>query len=68
VGVLWHAGSGQEEAIYLGDFQQGLDGLGNIDGKTITLEYRFPNEQPERFVSLAIELAALRPDILVQSP
>jgi putative ABC transport system substrate-binding protein len=29
------------------------------------LEHRFPNEQPERFVSLAAELAALRVDVLV---
>jgi putative ABC transport system substrate-binding protein len=65
VGVLWHAGSAQEEAIYLGALQQGLEGLGYVDGKTITLEHRFPNEKPERFVSLANELAVLRPDVLV---
>ena len=33
LGVLWHAGSAQEEAIYLGAFQQGLDGLGYVDGR-----------------------------------
>jgi putative ABC transport system substrate-binding protein len=65
VGVLWHAGSAEEEAIYLGAFMEGLKGLGYIDGKTIALEHRFPNEQPERFVSLAAELAALKPDILI---
>jgi putative ABC transport system substrate-binding protein len=65
VGVLWHAGSAEEEAIYLGELQQGLNGLGYVDGKTIALENRFPNEQPERFVSLAAELAALKVDVLV---
>jgi ABC-type uncharacterized transport system substrate-binding protein len=65
VGVLWHAGSAEEEAIYLASFQQGLKGLNYIDGQTIALEHRFPNEQPERFVSLAAELAALRVDVLV---
>jgi putative ABC transport system substrate-binding protein len=65
VGVLWHAGSAEEEAIYLGELQQGLNGLGYVDGKTIALEARFPNEQPERFVSLAAELAALKVDVLV---
>ena len=55
----------EEEAIYLGAFLDGLKGLGYIDGKTIALEHRFPNEIPERFVSLAAELAALRPDVLV---
>ena len=65
VGVLWHAGSVEEEAIYLGALLEGLTGLGYIDGKTIALEHRFPNEQPERFVSLAAELAALKPDVLI---
>jgi len=65
VGVLWHAGSAEEEAIYLGALQQGFNDLGYIDGKTIALEHRFPNEQPERFASLAAELAALRVDVLV---
>lgn len=65
IGVLWHAGSAEEEAIYLGAFQDGLKALGYIDGKTVVLEQRFPNEMPERFVSLAAELAALKPDVLV---
>jgi len=65
VGVLWHAGSAEEEAIYLGAFLQGLNGLGYVDGRTIVLEHRFPNEMPERFLSLANELAALDIDVLV---
>src|SRR2546423_3876353 len=65
VGVLWHAGSAEEEAIYLGAFLEGLKGLGYIDGKTISLEHRFPNEIPERFIELGAELAALKPDVLV---
>jgi putative tryptophan/tyrosine transport system substrate-binding protein len=65
VGVLWHAGSAEEEAIYLSAFQQGLNGLGYIGGRTITLEHRFPNEQAERFVSLAAELVGLKVDVLV---
>jgi ABC-type uncharacterized transport system substrate-binding protein len=65
VGVLWHAGNAEEEAIYLGALEEGLRGLGYIDGKTIALEHRFPNEIPERFVSLAAELAALNPEVLV---
>jgi putative tryptophan/tyrosine transport system substrate-binding protein len=65
VGVLWHAGSAEEEAIYLGAFEEGLKGLGYIDGRTVRLEHRFPNEQPDRFLSQAAELAALDVDILV---
>jgi putative ABC transport system substrate-binding protein len=65
IGVLWHAGSAEEEAIYLAALQQGLTGLGYIDGKTVSLDHRFPNEQPERFAKLAAELVALKVDILV---
>jgi putative tryptophan/tyrosine transport system substrate-binding protein len=65
VGVLWHAGNAEEEAVYLAGLLQGLNDLGYVDGRTIALEHRFPNEQPERFVSMAAELAALNPDVLI---
>jgi putative ABC transport system substrate-binding protein len=58
VAVLWHAGSAEEEAIYLGAFVGGMKGLGYIDGKTVALDHRFPNEIPERFKELAVELVA----------
>jgi putative tryptophan/tyrosine transport system substrate-binding protein len=67
VGVLWHAGSAEEEGPYLSALQQALNGLGYIDGRTITLEHRFPNEEPDQFVSLAAGLAADRVDVLVAS-
>jgi putative ABC transport system substrate-binding protein len=65
VAVLWHAGNAEEEAVYLTALLKGLSGLGYVDGKTVALEHRFPNEQPERFVSMAAELAALNPDVLI---
>jgi hypothetical protein len=65
VGVLWHAGSAQEEAIYLSEFQRGLSELGYVEGRTITLEHRFPNEEPDRFVSMAAE-GALEPKFVQQ--
>jgi putative tryptophan/tyrosine transport system substrate-binding protein len=65
VGVLWHAGSADEEAVYLSALVRGLGALGYVDGSTIMLEHRFPNEQPERFVSMAAELAGLSIDVLV---
>ena len=65
IGVLWHAGSEQEEAIYLGALRRGLKDLGYAEGTNIVLENRFPAEQPERFVSYANELAQLRVDVLV---
>ena len=37
VGVLWHAGSAAEEAIYLRALNQGFSSLGYVDGKSIVL-------------------------------
>jgi putative ABC transport system substrate-binding protein len=65
IGVLWHAGNEQEEAIYLGALRHGLADLGYTDGKNIVLENRFPAEKLERFPVLARELVALNPDVLV---
>jgi putative ABC transport system substrate-binding protein len=65
IGVLWHAGSMEEEGNYFRAFEEGLKALGYIDGRTVRLEHRFPNEQPERFISQAAELAALKVDVLV---
>jgi putative ABC transport system substrate-binding protein len=65
VGVLWHSGNADEEAPYLRALEQGLKDLGYVDGRTIKLEHRFPNEIPERFEALATELVALKVDVLV---
>jgi len=65
VGILWHAASAEDEAVYLGAFREGLADLGYVEGRNIVLENRFPAEQPERFISLAAELVHLKPEILV---
>jgi putative tryptophan/tyrosine transport system substrate-binding protein len=65
VGYLWHAGSAEEEQPYYGAIVDGFAHLGYIEGRTIKLEHRVPNEQPERFKSLAAELVALNPDVLM---
>jgi putative tryptophan/tyrosine transport system substrate-binding protein len=65
VGILWHAGSAEEEAVYLAALVQGLKDHGYIDGQTIRLEHRFPNEEPERFASLAAELVELKVDVFI---
>jgi putative ABC transport system substrate-binding protein len=65
VGVLWHAASEEEEAVYLGAVRRGLSDLGYVESKNIILENRYPAENPERFISLATELVALKVDILV---
>ena len=65
IGILWHAGSADEEAIYLGALKDGLKAFGHVDGQNIHLEMRFPAEQYDRFFTLAAELVALKPDLLV---
>ena len=64
VGVLWHAGDAEGETPYFGSLLEGFDSLGYTQGK-IELIHRFPDEKPERFQSMAAELVALAPDVLV---
>jgi putative tryptophan/tyrosine transport system substrate-binding protein len=65
VGVLWHAGSAEQEDIYLTVLRKSFNDLGYVEGKNIVLEHRFPAEQPDRFRSLARELVDSRPDIII---
>jgi putative ABC transport system substrate-binding protein len=65
IGVLWHAGSAAEEGPYFKALNDGFRALGYVDGRNIRFEHRFPNEIPERFKSMAAELASLNVDVLV---
>jgi putative tryptophan/tyrosine transport system substrate-binding protein len=65
VGVLWHAGSSEEEGRYFTGMIEGFRDLGYEHGRNIILEHRFPNELPERFRRMADELVALKVDVLV---
>src|SRR6266581_2544692 len=65
IGVLWHAGNEQEEAVYLGALRQGFAEIGYVEGKNFVLENRFAGEQYERFNALAAELVQADVDILV---
>jgi putative tryptophan/tyrosine transport system substrate-binding protein len=65
IGVLWHAGSAEEEGRYFTGFIEGLRDLGYTDGSNIILEHRFPNEMPDRFRKMAAELVLMNVDVLV---
>src|SRR6266700_6359329 len=65
IGVLWHVGNEEEEALYLGALRQGFSELGYVEGKNFVLENRFAAEQYERFNALAAELVKANVDILV---
>ena len=65
IGVLWHAGSAEEEAHYLIPFQEELAALGYIQGRTINIRHTFAAEQYERLNSHARKLANAPVDVLV---
>jgi putative ABC transport system substrate-binding protein len=65
IGVLWHAGNEQEEAIYLGALRQGFNEIGYVEGKHFVLENRYAAEQYEHYDPLAAELVAANVDVLV---
>jgi putative tryptophan/tyrosine transport system substrate-binding protein len=53
----------------LSGLTQGLERLGWKDGRNIQVDYRFAQGRPDRFQSLAKELIALQPDVIVaQTP
>jgi hypothetical protein len=61
VGVLWHAGSAEEEDVYLSVLRKAFSDLGYIEDKNIQLEHRFPAEQPDRFRSRMRPVQRKRP-------
>jgi ABC-type uncharacterized transport system substrate-binding protein len=48
-------------------FRQELSKLGWIEGKNITIEYRFGEQKPERLSELAADLVRLKVDLIVVS-
>jgi putative ABC transport system substrate-binding protein len=68
VGVLWHAGSAEEEDVYLSVLVKAFNDLGYVEGKNIHLDHRFPAENPDRFRTLARELVDEKPDVIIDVP
>ena len=52
-------------AVLVDAFRQELSKLGWIEGKNITIEYRFAAQKPERLPELAAELVRLKFDLIV---
>jgi putative ABC transport system substrate-binding protein len=65
IGVLWHAGSAEAEGSNFRSLVKGLSDLDYVEGRSIKLEHRFPNEMPDRFKSMAAELASSNVDVLI---
>jgi len=54
-------------AVLLEAFRQELSKLGWIEGKNITIEYRFAEQKNERLPELAADLVRLKADLIVTS-
>jgi putative ABC transport system substrate-binding protein len=54
-------------AVFSEAFRQELSKLGWIEGKNITIEYRFAEQKPERLPELAADLVRLKVDLIVTS-
>jgi ABC-type uncharacterized transport system substrate-binding protein len=54
-------------AVLVDAFRQELSKLGWIEGKNITIEYRFAEQKPERVPELAADLVRLKVDLIVAS-
>jgi putative tryptophan/tyrosine transport system substrate-binding protein len=67
IGVLWHAANAKEEGPLFTALVEGFKDLGYVEGRTIILDHRFPNEMPDRFKSMAAELVSLNVDVIVSS-
>ena len=65
VGVLWHAGSAEEEREYLTVLVKAFGDLGYIEGKNIEFLHKFPAEQIDRYPTLAKELVDSNVDVAI---
>jgi putative tryptophan/tyrosine transport system substrate-binding protein len=52
------------DATLLRPFQQGLQALGHVEGKTVAFEHRYAEGKVERLPGLAAELVSLNPDLI----
>jgi hypothetical protein len=59
------SGTASGSAVRLEAFRQELSKLGWIEGKNITIEYRFAEQKLERLPELAADLVRLKVDLIV---
>ena len=65
IGVLFAGSGGDNTRQVVEAFLQGLQGLGYIEGRNITIEYRFAEGRLDRSFDLASELVRLKVDVIV---
>ncbi len=62
IGILGNENSPPWEGL-----RRGLRDLGYVDGRNITMEWRWSEGRPDRLPALALELVQLKVDIIVAS-
>jgi putative ABC transport system substrate-binding protein len=67
VGILWHAGNLEEEAVMLGPLTQGLLERGYVEGRNLVLVHTFVDEKYDLFPSRVQELLDRQVDIILAS-
>src|SRR5262245_36920567 len=65
IGFLYPGLSPGSLHTQLAGLMQGLRELGYVDGKNLTIEYRFAEGKPDRLPDLAAELVRLKVDVIV---
>src|SRR5947209_15092147 len=68
IGVLWHAGSAEEEGEYLTVLVKAFSDLGYVEGKNVEFLHKFPAEQISRYPILAKELIENDVDVVMAVP
>jgi putative ABC transport system substrate-binding protein len=63
IGFLWEGPDVFPDEIEA--FRQGLSALGYVEGRNLTVEYRWGEGKPERMLALAKELVRLKVDIIM---
>jgi putative ABC transport system substrate-binding protein len=68
IGVLMSLAPGDDESqARLAAFRQALQDLGRSDGRNVVMDVRWAMDDAERARSLAVELVALAPDVMLAS-
>lgn len=63
IGFLWDSPAAFPDAIEA--FRQGLRDLGYVEGRNVTIEFRWAEGKPERMRELAQELVRLKVDVII---
>jgi ABC-type uncharacterized transport system substrate-binding protein len=66
IGIL-QSGSSSSSMSRMVAFREGLRELGYVEGKNISIDYRYAEGKTDQFEVLAAELVRLKPDVLVTS-